>query len=348
MGLRQRGRQAKRGATPAAAARGKSKRFLVTGCAGFIGSHLCESLLESGHRVRGVDAFTDYYDRATKEENLAGSRRHAAFELVETDLSTAPLEELLAGCDGVFHLAAQAGVRGSWGETFAGYARDNVIVTQRLFESCSHAGLRIVWASSSSIYGNAERYPTPESTPPQPLSPYGVTKLTCEHLASAYRHSAGLDAVALRYFTVYGPRQRPDMAFTRVVRALAADTPFRVFGTGEQSRDITYVADAVSATILAMDRAPSGRAYNVGGGSETSLRDVLELLQELSGQRLQLFYEPVAAGDVRRTAADTSLARRELGWEPRTSLQEGLLAHLLWGGVPEAVRSPGTASVAAA
>ncbi len=348
MGLRQRGWEGKRGTVPAPAPRGTSKRFLVTGCAGFIGSHLCESLLESGHRVRGVDAFTDYYERATKEENLAGSRQHAGFELVETDLSTAPLDELLDGCDGVFHLAAQAGVRGSWGDTFAGYARDNVIVSQRLFESCSDAGLRIVWASSSSIYGNAERYPTTESTPPQPLSPYGVTKLTCEQLANAYRHSAGLDSVALRYFTVYGPRQRPDMAFTRVVRALVADTPFRVFGTGEQSRDVTYVADAVSATILAMERAPSGRAYNVGGGSETSLRDVLELLQELSGRRLQLLYEPVAAGDVRRTAADTSLAQHELGWEPCTSLRDGLLAHLLWGGAPEATRSPASASVAAA
>lgn len=333
----------------AASARGgEPKRFLVTGCAGFIGSHLCESLLESGHQVRGVDAFTDYYSRATKEQNLAGFRLHGSFELVEADLATASLAELLDGCAGVFHLAAQAGVRGSWGDTFAVYARDNVIATQRLFEACSSVGLRIVWASSSSIYGNAERYPTTESTPPQPLSPYGITKLTCEHLASAYRHSAGLDDVALRYFTVYGPRQRPDMAFTRVVRALVAGTPFRVFGTGEQSRDVTYVGDAVAATVLAMDRAPSGRAYNVGGGSETSLHAILKLLQELSGLTLQLLYEPVAAGDVRRTAADTSLARHELGWQPCASLEEGLVAQLLWGGALDAGQPSQTASVASA
>lgn len=344
MSVRTSGRQTRSGDKPASGSGAETKRFLVTGCAGFIGSHLCESLLESGHSVRGVDAFTDYYERATKEENLAVSRRHPAFELVEADLSTAPLEELLDSCAGVFHLAAQAGVRGSWGDTFAVYARDNVIATQRLFESCSSAGLRIVWASSSSIYGNAERYPTTESTPPHPISPYGVTKLTCEHLASAYRQSANLDDVALRYFTVYGPRQRPDMAFTRAIRALVTGTPFRVLGTGEQTRDVTYVGDAVSATILAMDRAPSGRAYNVGGGSETSLRDVLELLQKLSLQRLRLLYEPAAIGDVRRTAAETSLARAELGWEPCTSLEEGLLAHLMWGGPLAAARSSRTAS----
>lgn len=338
-------RNGRTGSADEAAVAGGPKRFLVTGCAGFIGSQLCESLLESGHRVRGVDAFTDYYGRPMKEANLAVARQSPSFEFVEADLSVAPLEELLTGCTGVFHLAAQAGVRGSWGDTFSVYVRDNVLATQRLFEGCSRAGLRIVWASSSSIYGNAERYPTNESSPPQPISPYGVTKLTCELLAGAYRESAGLDDVALRYFTVYGPRQRPDMAFTRIVRALATDTPFRVFGTGEQTRDVTYVADAVSATILAMERGLSGLAYNVGGGSETSLREVLDVLQELSGKSLRLQYEPVAAGDVRRTAAETSLARRELGWAPRTSLQQGLLAQLKWAGAVEARRPVRLAAV---
>jgi nucleoside-diphosphate-sugar epimerase len=194
-----------------------------------------------------------------------------------------------------------------------------------------------VWASSSSIYGNAEAYPTREDAAPRPVSPYGVTKLCCEHLADAYRESFGLDHIGLRYFTVYGPRQRPDMAYTRIAIALRDQTPFTIFGTGEQSRDVTYVGDAVAATIAAMDRAPSGVMYNVGGGSETSLLEAIEILERLSGRRLDRRHEAVAMGDVRRTAADTERIRTDTGWIPRSSIEEGLQAQLAWA----ALRSDG-------
>jgi nucleoside-diphosphate-sugar epimerase len=311
--------------------------YVVTGCAGFIGSHLTEALLLRGDSVVGIDSFTDYYPRELKEGNLDSFRTDKRFRLVEADLSSEPLGELIGSVQGVFHLAGQPGVRGSWGETFSVYARENIIATQRLFEAASAAGTRVVWASTSSIYGNAAGFPTREDARPQPISPYGVTKLGCESLASAYATSFGLDQVAMRYFTVYGPRQRPDMAFTRVIRALASGEPFHVFGTGDQSRDVTYVEDAVSATIAAMDSAPSGRVYNVGGGSEASLNDVIALCEEFSGRRLNRIQEDVAAGDVKRTSADTSRIRRELDWAPETSLEIGLLAHLAWGGLAGAL-----------
>jgi nucleoside-diphosphate-sugar epimerase len=283
--------------------------------------------------VVGVDSFTDYYPRPLKDANLAEAHKQSGFELVESDLAEAPLVELVEEADGVFHLAAQPGVRGSWGETFAVYARDNVIATQRVFEAAVQAGRRVAWASSSSVYGNAESYPTSEDVRPSPISPYGVTKLSCENLAAAYGATRGLDAVALRYFTVYGPRQRPDMAFARIVNALADGSTFHVFGTGEQTRDVTYVADAVSATLGAMERAPAGAVYNVGGGSETTLLEVIRLAEQLSGRSLDLRYVDSAVGDVRRTSADTSAARVDLDWEPRFSLREGLVAHLKANGL---------------
>jgi UDP-glucuronate 4-epimerase len=231
--------------------------FVVTGAAGFIGSHLSEDLLSGGHSVIGIDSFTDYYERGLKERNLQGSTASERFRLLEVDLSTVDLSQIFAGVDGVFHLAAQPGVRGSWGDTFAVYLRDNVLATQRVFEAAAQLKVRVVYASSSSIYGDAESYPTPESTPPMPRSPYGITKLTCEHLARAFV-SGGLDAIGLRYFTVYGPRQRPDMAFTRIARAVLTGGTFTIFGTGAQSRDVTYVADAVSASRAIMERGRSG------------------------------------------------------------------------------------------
>src|SRR3954453_8155264 len=245
-------------------------RFLLTGCAGFIGSHLTEALLARGDRVVGVDAFTDYYERELKERNLAVAREHEAFSLLEIDLAEAELPPLLDGIDGVFHLAAQPGVRASWGFGFDVYLHNNVRVTQRLFEATSAAGVRVAFASSSSVYGDAERYPTREDDPKLPVSPYGITKLTCEDLARVYSRSFGLDVVALRYFTVYGPRQRPDMAFARIVRSLITESPFLVLGSGEQSRDFTFVGDAVIATIAALERGQAGAQYNVGGGSEST------------------------------------------------------------------------------
>jgi UDP-glucuronate 4-epimerase len=306
-------------------------RYLVTGCAGFIGSYLAEALLARGDSVVGVDAFTDYYPRTVKEENLAGLRARPGFSFVEADLARAPLGELV-DVDGVFHLAAQPGVRGSWGDTFALYTRDNLLATQRVFEASAERGVRIVFASSSSVYGNAEAYPTPEETRPRPVSPYGVTKLSCEHLAQTYGECFGLDVVGMRYFTVYGPRQRPDMAFTRIATALATGRPFHVFGSGEQSRDFTYVDDAVAATIAALERAPAGAVYNVGGGTEATLRNVIRTCERLSGRRLDVRFEAPATGDVRRTAADTSRIRNDVGWTPQTPLEEGLRAQLTWAG----------------
>jgi nucleoside-diphosphate-sugar epimerase len=296
-------------------------RYVVTGAAGFIGSHLVEALVAAGHEARGVDAFTDYYDPALKEENARG------LDVERLDLAAERLD--LDGVDGVFHLAGQPGVRASWGADFELYVRRNVLATQRLFEQAAGAGTRVVFASSSSVYGDAEAYPTPEDTPPRPISPYGITKLACEHLAHAYGR-AGLDAVTLRYFTVYGPRQRPDMAFTALVNALAEDRPFRLFGDGGAARSFTYVADAVAATIAAMERGARGATYNVGGGDEATMSEAIALAERISGRELHLERLPAQAGDVRRTRADVTRARDDLGWAPATALEDGLRAQWEW------------------
>jgi nucleoside-diphosphate-sugar epimerase len=304
-------------------------RYLVTGCAGFIGSTLAETLLDAGADVVGVDAFTDYYPRDRKEAQVAAAREHAAFEFAERDLGAGPLPDpLFEGADGIFHLAARPGVRASWGAGFPGYLNDNLAATHAIVEAAAARDLPVVFASSSSIYGDALSYPTSEDTGPAPISPYGVTKLACEHLIDVYIRDFGLRCTALRYFTVYGPRQRPDMAFQRIVEALVAGSEFEVYGDGSQSRDFTFVADAVAATIAAMDRGPDARTYNVGGGSEATLRDVVATLEELSGRSLRIRYADRAAGDVRRTLADTTSIRKELGWEPRFDLRGGLAAQL--------------------
>jgi UDP-glucuronate 4-epimerase len=305
-------------------------RYVVTGCAGFIGSHLTELLLARGDEVVGVDSFSDYYARADKEANLASARPDPRFRLVAADLAEVDVAPLLDGAAGVFHLAAQPGVRSSWGDSFAIYLKDNILATQRLFEAAVQRDVRVVMASTSSIYGNAEAYPTREDAVPQPVSPYGVTKVACERLASVYAGSFGLDVVSMRYFTVYGPRQRPDMAFTRLLTALIDGEAFPMYGSGEQSRDFTFVDDAVDATARAMASGVSGRIYNVGGGSEASMNAIVRLCEEVSGERLEVRNEEVAAGDVRRTAADTTQIRTDLGWAPRTSLREGLGAQLAW------------------
>ena len=237
---------------------------------------------------------------------------------------------LVGSCDGVFHLAAQAGVRGSWGSSFDVYSHDNVLASQRVFDASARNGVRVVFASSSSVYGNAESYPTNEEHTPSPVSPYGVTKLCCEQLAATYKRSFELDYVALRYFTVYGPRQRPDMACGRMLRALTEGAPFFLFGDGQQSRDVTFVGDAVSATLAAMDALDPSPIYNVGGGSETSILALIRLAEGLVGKKLEVRRQEVAAGDVRRTGADIGRIRDQLGWNPATSLEEGLRAHLDW------------------
>lgn len=301
-------------------------RYVVTGAAGFIGSHLAEALAARGHEVVGIDCFTDYYDTALKEQN-AQLLRDLGLDVQRLDLAEDALD--FAGCDGVFHLAGQPGVR-SFGDVFPLYVRQNVLATQRVLEAAAAAGARVVFASSSSVYGEAERYPTPEETPPRPLSPYGITKLACEHLARAYGRSFGLDAVVLRYFNAYGPRQRPDMAFPRVVGALAAGRPFTLFGDGEQSRSFTYVLDVVEASILAMECAAAGAVLNVGGGQEATMNEAIAALEAIAGRRLDVRREPAVPGDQRRTKADTTRIRAELGWEPRTTLDEGLRAQWEW------------------
>jgi len=296
-------------------------RYVVTGAAGFIGSHLAETLVRAGHDVVCVDAFTDYYPEAEKEENARG------LDVRRLDLVEEPLD--LAGVDGVFHLAGQPGVR-SFGDVFPLYVRRNLLATHRVLEAAASAGARVVFASSSSVYGDAEAYPTSEDATPQPISPYGITKLGCEHLARAYAKGFGLDAVALRYFTVYGPRQRPDMFFRRVCDALLGGASFEIYGSGEQSRSFTEVGDAVEATVAAMERAPAGALYNVGGGDEASMLEAIALLERISGKALDVRHVGAATGDVRRTKADVTRIGEALGWEPRTRLADGLERMWSW------------------
>jgi nucleoside-diphosphate-sugar epimerase len=292
-------------------------RYAVTGAAGFIGSHLTEALLERGHDVLAIDCFTDYYDVARKEENARD------LDVQRVDLAEDELD--FGGLDGVFHLAGQPGAR-SFGDVFPIYLRRNVLATQRVFEAAVAAGVKVVWASSSSVYGDAERYPTREDTSPRPNNPYGITKLTCESLCDAYARVFGLEAVALRYFTVYGPRQRPDMAFARMVEALASGGSFELYAN--TSRSFTYVGDVVEATVAALGASPG--VYNVGGGDEATMRETIALLEEIAGRTLALTEGAPQVGDMQRTKADTAKIERELGWHASTPLREGLSRHWQW------------------
>jgi nucleoside-diphosphate-sugar epimerase len=302
---------------------------VVTGAAGFIGSHLCERLLAEGERVRGVDAFTDYYARWHKEENLEPLAAHENFELIEGDLAEIDLPSLLDGVDTVYHLAGQPGVRSSWGEQFEDYVGRNIVVTQRLLEACRRHRLgKFVFASSSSVYGDSESYPTQETTRPRPISPYGVTKLAAEHLCDVYRRAHSVPVVSLRLFTVYGPRQRPDMAFSRIVRCAIADEVFELYGDGDQTRDVTYVGDVVTAMRRAASSAWSGTA-NIGGGLQVSMNEVLAAVESLCGP-VRVRRRPSSPGDARHTGADTRVAREAFGYEPLTGLHEGLAAMVAW------------------
>lgn len=310
-------------------------RALVTGGAGFIGSHLAESLLADGHSVRLVDCVTGYYDPKIKAANIDKIRGHAgaeALEVMEVDLREADLGALLDGVDVVFHLAGQPGIRLSWGENFATYESLNVLATQRLLEASRHAGLRrFVFASSSSIYGDAARYPTVEADLPQPMSPYGVTKLAAEHLCGLYAANWGVPTVALRYFTVYGPRQRPDMAFSRMIHSALNDSPFPVYGTGEQIRDFTFVGDVVAANRAAAEAelAP-GTVMNIAGGASLRLGDVIDLVGELVGRPVPLDRLAAQPGDVQRTGGSIERANELLGWSPQTDIRTGLAAQVAW------------------
>ena len=304
-------------------------KALVTGTAGFIGSHLAETLLADGVAVRGVDRFSTYYDPALKRGNLKNLTGQADFELVEGDLNELDPNELLDGVEVIYHLAGQPGVRVSWGTEFEIYTRDNVLSTQRLLEACRDRSIgRFVLASSSSIYGDAESFPTREDAMPAPVSPYGLTKLSAEHLCRLYHRAFRIPTVALRYFTIFGPRQRPDMAFTRFIDAALTGGTIEVFGDGLQERDFTYVGDAVAATVAAGSRGEPGSVYNVAGGNHATVQDVLEILGQLVGSHLEVEHGDSVIGDARKTGADTTRAREQLSYAPRTSLREGLANQL--------------------
>jgi nucleoside-diphosphate-sugar epimerase len=306
-------------------------KALVTGAAGFIGSHLTSALLDRGAAVTGIDCFTDYYARDLKEANLEVNRGRAGFRFVEARIQEADLAALLEGVTHVFHLAAQAGVRKSWGADFRIYTDNNVDASQQLLEACVGRPLhRFVYASSSSLYGDHVPIPMREDALPQPVSPYGVTKLAAEQLCYLYHVNHGVPTTSVRYFTVYGPRQRPDMAFNRFIRAALAGAPITLYGDGEQTRDFTFVADAVAATIAAGDRGVPGRAYNIGGGSRVSVNQVLEIVGRLAGRPLDVRREPSQKGDMRDTYADTTLARADLGFAPTVTLEEGIEAEYRW------------------
>ena len=303
----------------------------MTGVAGFVGSHVAERLIGDGADVIGIDSFTDYYPRVQKERNIAGLKTSPSFTLVESSLIDADFPRLLDGVTHVFHLAAQAGVRKSWGREFGVYTINNIDATQMLLESCVGRPIeRFVFASSSSVYGDSAALPMREDATPQPISPYGVTKLAAEQLCLLYHVNYRLPTVALRYFTVYGPRQRPDMAFRRFLAASMRNEPLPLYGDGRQTRDFTFVGDTVSATVTAASRGTPGAVYNIGGGSRVGLLEVFELIARITGQPLRVERLETQRGDMRDTYADTRRACHDLGFTPTVTLEQGLRAQHEW------------------
>jgi UDP-glucuronate 4-epimerase len=306
---------------------------LVTGAAGFVGSHLVETLLTRGDSVVGVDCFTPYYDREVKEHNLLSARTHERFEFVEADLRSCDIASLLGGVDVVYHQAGQAGVRLSWSAGFADYVGHNVLATQRLLEGVQHTrpGARVVYASSSSVYGNQARYPTVETDLPAPFSPYGVTKLAAEHLCGLYAENWGVHTVSLRYFTVFGPRQRPDMSIHRLCQAAIDGSTFPRYGDGTQIREFTYVTDIAAANLAAADSDVAPGTYvNVAGGAEITLNDLVALVGEIAGTTVAVAPEPKKAGDSVRNGGAIGRARELFDWEPHVSLRDGIAAQIAW------------------
>jgi nucleoside-diphosphate-sugar epimerase len=306
-------------------------KAFVTGVAGFIGSTLAERLVRDGADVIGIDSFTDYYSREFKDRNLRGLVGQPSFRLIESRIQDADLRGLLADRTHVFHLAAQAGVRKSWGRDFNVYTSNNIEATQVLLEACVGQPLeRLVYSSSSSVYGDNVAIPMREDALPQPVSPYGVSKLAAEQLCYLYQVNFGVPAVSLRYFTVYGPRQRPDMGFHKFLRATMLGQPITLFGDGEQTRDFTYVDDAVTANVLAARGGVPGRVYNIGGGSRVSVNEVLEMIGRVSDRQPVIARDSAQKGDMRHTYADTTLARTDLGFSATVGLEQGLAAEYRW------------------
>jgi len=307
-------------------------KALVTGCAGFIGSTLTERLLADGAEVIGIDAFTDYYPRPVKEQNLRAAMAHPSFEFIDAPLHDVDLPARLRDRTHVFHLAAQAGVRKSWGRDFAIYSTNNIEATQLILEAAKGAPVleRLVYSSSSSVYGDRVAMPMREDALPEPVSPYGVSKLAAEQLCYLYFTNFNVPTVSLRYFTVYGPRQRPDMAFHKFLRATIVGEAIGVYGDGDQTRDFTFVSDAVNANVLAGTRGVPGRVYNIGGGSRVSVKDVLAMIERVTGTRPRVNVDSAQKGDMRHTYADTSRAREDLGYAPTVGLEQGLAAEYQW------------------
>jgi nucleoside-diphosphate-sugar epimerase len=308
----------------------QQQKVIVTGAAGFIGSSLARRLLEHGCQVVGVDSLTDYYDRRIKEANLAPLLTDGRFTLHRRPILELDWPELLEGCMTVYHQAAQAGVRASWGQSFDCYTEWNVLSTQHILEAMKGTDARMVYASSSSVYGETKLLPMREDHLPQPMSPYGVTKLAAEHLCVLYWRNFQVPTVSLRYFTVYGPRQRPDMAFHKFIRSALADRPITLYGDGEQTRDFTYIDDAVTANLLAAERGRPGGVYNIGGGSRVSVNAVLRTLEEIVGWPIAVNRIERQHGDVTHTYADTTLARREMDFAPQVPLEAGLRRQYEW------------------
>lgn len=307
-------------------------KALVTGAAGFIGSHLSERLLSLGMEVTGIDCFTDYYPASIKENNISKLATSKNFTLIKENLLSMDLQKVLDGVDYVFHEAAQPGVRASWGKSFSIYVEDNIIATQKLLESLKDKKIKkMIYASSSSVYGDAEKYPTMETDTPKPVSPYGVTKLAAENLCYLYSKNFGVPVVSLRYFSVYGPRQRPDMGFNRFIRSIIKNEEIIIYGDGKQTRDFTYVSDVIDANIAAIkESVKTGEAFNIGGGSTISVNDTIKLLAGISGQEPKVKYIETQKGDVMHTGADISKARRALAYAPKVNIRAGLEKEYEW------------------
>jgi len=306
-------------------------RVLVTGVSGFIGSSLSEKLLDEGFQVIGVDSFFDYYPRKIKENNLCHLLNHPDFEFIEADILYIDWNEIISRAEGVFHQAAIAGVRASWGQKFDQYVQNNILGTQRLLEACKNKRLeKFIYASSSSVYGDTDELPIRESSPTNPISPYGVSKLAAEHLASLYYKGYGVPTVSLRYFTVYGPRQRPDMAFHKFIKAIMNGDQIEVYGTGEQTRDFTFIDDAVQANIQAFKSGKPGEVYNVGGGSRIKLIDAIRIIEEITGKDANLVYTESQRGDAKHTFSDVTKAKTDFDYAPLVDVRSGLEKHYEW------------------